>query len=129
MTNPSVFRLSVLFYTLFLYLQGEGFNRHVRLEHNLWAYLFFFIHLDETRPNNYSALEFYVYKLVSNNAINFRFTLRKQNVKCVYASFYNHIFIESFSTCCLVWKKSPRCDATYVNTTDKHWVLLSYYTV
>ncbi len=34
-------------------------------EHNQWAYLFFFIHLDETRPNDYTALELYVSRLVS----------------------------------------------------------------
>ena len=43
----------------------QGFHKHVKDEHNQWAYLFFFIHLDETRPNDYSALELYVYKLVN----------------------------------------------------------------
>ncbi|KAL3848190.1 hypothetical protein ACJMK2_019064, partial [Sinanodonta woodiana] len=43
---------------------GSGFEKHVKMEHNQWAYLFFFIHLDETRPNDYSALELFVYKLL-----------------------------------------------------------------
>ena len=43
----------------------QGFQRHVKMEHYQWAYLFFFIHLDETRPNDYSALELYVHKMVS----------------------------------------------------------------
>ncbi|KAL3848189.1 hypothetical protein ACJMK2_019063 [Sinanodonta woodiana] len=43
---------------------GSGFKKHVKMEHNQWAYLFFFIHLHETRPNDYSALELFVYKLL-----------------------------------------------------------------
>ncbi|KAK2148284.1 hypothetical protein LSH36_505g01039, partial [Paralvinella palmiformis] len=35
---------------------GDGFAKHVKEEHYLWSYLFFFIHLDETRPNDYTAL-------------------------------------------------------------------------
>ena len=50
----------------FIYLfDFQGFERHVKQEHNQWAYLFFFIHLDETRPNDYSALELHVFNLVS----------------------------------------------------------------
>ena len=45
--------------------QLQGFEKHVKQEHNQWAYLFFFIHLDETRPNDYSALELHVHRLVS----------------------------------------------------------------
>lgn len=37
---------------------------HVKSEHHMWDYLFFFIHLDETRPNDYMALELYVYRMV-----------------------------------------------------------------
>ncbi|XP_052783710.1 inositol 1,4,5-trisphosphate receptor type 1-like isoform X3 [Mya arenaria] len=51
--------------------QGGGFIKHVKEEHYQWAYLFFFIHLDETRPNDYSALELFVYKLLTIN--NFEF--------------------------------------------------------
>lgn len=36
----------------------------MKQEHNKWAYLFFFIHLDETRPNDYSALELHIYKML-----------------------------------------------------------------
>jgi len=50
---------------------GGGFLRHVQHEHNQWAYLFFFIHLDETRPNDYSALELYVYKMLVQNNFDF----------------------------------------------------------
>ncbi|OWF52185.1 Inositol 1,4,5-trisphosphate receptor type 3 [Mizuhopecten yessoensis] len=51
--------------------QGGGFEKHVREEHNQWAYLFFFIHLDETRPNDYSALELYVFKMLQTAKYDF----------------------------------------------------------
>lgn len=31
----------------------------------MWSYIFFFIHLNGTKVNDYTALEMYVYKLVS----------------------------------------------------------------
>ncbi|XP_033761182.1 inositol 1,4,5-trisphosphate receptor type 3-like isoform X6 [Pecten maximus] len=51
--------------------QGGGFEKHVKEEHNQWAYLFFFIHLDETRPNDYSALELYVFKMLQTAKYDF----------------------------------------------------------
>ncbi|CAH1800283.1 unnamed protein product [Owenia fusiformis] len=51
--------------------QGGGFEHHVKTEHNQWAYLFFFIHLSETRANDYTALEFYVNKLVEKENLDF----------------------------------------------------------
>ncbi|KAL8600021.1 hypothetical protein ACOMHN_057790 [Nucella lapillus] len=51
--------------------QAGGFEKHVKEEHNQWAYLFFFIHLDETRPNDYSALELHVYRLLEKNNFDF----------------------------------------------------------
>lgn len=46
-------------------LVAQGFSHHVRQEHNMWAYIFFFIHLDDTKPNDYTALDLYVSSLVS----------------------------------------------------------------
>lgn len=37
----------------------------MRFEHNMWAYIFFFIHLNGTKVNDYTALEMFVFKLVS----------------------------------------------------------------
>ncbi|KAL5005127.1 hypothetical protein ScPMuIL_018583 [Solemya velum] len=51
--------------------QGNGFEKHVKEEHNQWAYLFFFIHLDETRPNDYTALELFVYNMLMENKFDF----------------------------------------------------------
>ncbi|KAK3095936.1 hypothetical protein FSP39_021047 [Pinctada imbricata] len=55
---------------------GGGFLKHVKEEHNQWAYLFFFIHLDETRPNDYTALELYVFNKLQTNTYDF-FPLNK----------------------------------------------------
>ncbi|XP_067668084.1 inositol 1,4,5-trisphosphate-gated calcium channel ITPR2-like [Haliotis asinina] len=51
--------------------QAGGFEKHVKMEHNQWAYLFFFIHLDETRPNDYTALELYIANLLEQNNFDF----------------------------------------------------------
>ncbi|XP_062567417.1 inositol 1,4,5-trisphosphate receptor type 3-like isoform X1 [Saccostrea cucullata] len=50
---------------------GNGFERHVRQEHYQWAYLFFFLHLDETRPNDYTALELHVFNQLQHNVYDF----------------------------------------------------------
>ncbi|KAK2143236.1 hypothetical protein LSH36_861g02064 [Paralvinella palmiformis] len=51
--------------------EGDGFAKHVKEEHYLWSYLFFFIHLDETRPNDYTALELYVSRLLEKEDYGF----------------------------------------------------------
>ena len=45
----------------------QGFNHHVKQEHNMWAYIFFFIHLDDTKPNDYTSLDLYVSSLVCDS--------------------------------------------------------------
>ncbi|KAL4233980.1 hypothetical protein ACF0H5_005635 [Mactra antiquata] len=50
---------------------GKGFDHHVRHEHNMWAYIFFFIHLNGTKVNDYTALEMYVYKLLQKENYDF----------------------------------------------------------
>ena len=42
--------------------QTGGFQKHVKEEHSMWAYLKFFIHLTRKRRNDYSANEFSVAK-------------------------------------------------------------------
>ena len=42
----------------------QGFGNHVKTEHNMWAYIFFFIHLDDIKTNDYTAMELYVHRLV-----------------------------------------------------------------
>jgi len=48
-----------------------GFEKHVKQEHCQWAYLFFFIHLRNTRINDYSAIELYVHRQLIKDNINF----------------------------------------------------------
>ncbi|XP_077862152.1 inositol 1,4,5-trisphosphate-gated calcium channel ITPR1-like [Saccoglossus kowalevskii] len=43
---------------------GNGFRQHVKLEHNVWSYLFFFIHLNETATNDLTALELHVLNML-----------------------------------------------------------------
>lgn len=43
---------------------GLGFSHHVQNEHNMWGYIFFFIHLHDTKQNDYTALDLYVFKLL-----------------------------------------------------------------
>ena len=66
---PRVLRASLpkqsgLIPTLSKMIYFQGFDHHVRQEHNMWSYIFFFIHLNGTKVNDYTALEMYVYKLV-----------------------------------------------------------------
>uniref|UniRef100_A0A1I8FJM8 Ion_trans domain-containing protein n=1 Tax=Macrostomum lignano TaxID=282301 RepID=A0A1I8FJM8_9PLAT len=42
---------------------GQGFDHHVRTEHNMWAYIFFFIHLEDTATNDYTSLDLHVHKM------------------------------------------------------------------
>nr|XP_022341730.1 inositol 1,4,5-trisphosphate receptor type 2-like isoform X3 [Crassostrea virginica] len=44
---------------------GKGFDHHVRNEHNMWAYVFFLIHLEDVKTSDFTALELYVHKLVA----------------------------------------------------------------
>ncbi|XP_061178320.1 inositol 1,4,5-trisphosphate receptor type 2-like [Saccostrea echinata] len=50
---------------------GGGFEKHVKTEHHQWSYLFFFIHLTETRPNDFSALELFVYNQLERHIYDF----------------------------------------------------------
>ncbi|PAA53234.1 hypothetical protein BOX15_Mlig001696g3 [Macrostomum lignano] len=55
---------------------GEGFEKHVKEEHNQWAYLFFMLYLEETRENDYTAIELYVSRLYEKEKLDF-FPLNK----------------------------------------------------
>ena len=67
-------------FTLIYYISFQGFDHHVRHEHNMWSYIFFFIHLNGTKVNDYTALEMFVHKLVS---------LYSQNGQCHEISEYD----------------------------------------
>jgi len=42
----------------------QGFDHHINNEHHIWAYIFFFIHLYDTKQCDYTSLELYVHRLV-----------------------------------------------------------------
>ena len=44
----------------------QGFTHHVAWEHNMWAYVFYLLHLKETNDNDCGAVDYYVLKLVGN---------------------------------------------------------------
>lgn len=50
---------------------GKGFNHHVKNEHNLWTYIHYFIHLKETKMNEYTALDLYVFKMLQKKNFDF----------------------------------------------------------
>ncbi|BFZ19742.1 hypothetical protein BsWGS_22781 [Bradybaena similaris] len=50
---------------------GKGFDHHVRHEHNMWSYIFFFIHLNGTKINDYTAMEMFVFKLLGKENYDF----------------------------------------------------------
>lgn len=36
---------------------GNGFRAHIQEDHNMWAYLYFFLYLDFKKPTKYTAQE------------------------------------------------------------------------
>ncbi|XP_041375271.1 inositol 1,4,5-trisphosphate receptor type 1-like [Gigantopelta aegis] len=50
---------------------GKGFDFHVRNEHNMWAYMYFIIHLTDVKASDYTALELFVAKLVESESYDF----------------------------------------------------------
>ena len=55
-------------------MNAQGFDNHIKHEHPIWAYIFFFIHLHDTKKSDYTALELYVFKLVCGS---FHFLLHR----------------------------------------------------
>ncbi|XP_062518427.1 inositol 1,4,5-trisphosphate receptor type 1-like isoform X2 [Corticium candelabrum] len=51
--------------------RGNGFDHHVKEEHNMWAYLFFFIHLNTILPNDYTSTEEFVANKLKHDEIDF----------------------------------------------------------
>ncbi|ESN99534.1 hypothetical protein HELRODRAFT_176700 [Helobdella robusta] len=49
----------------------KGFDHHINYEHDIWAYIFFFIHLHDTKQCDYTSLELYIYRLLSQEKFDF----------------------------------------------------------
>ena len=43
-----------------LFINLQGFEYHVKFEHNMWDYIFFLIPLRTTKENDYTTLEMFV---------------------------------------------------------------------
>ena len=50
---------------------GKGFTHHVKHEHHMWNYLFFFYHLDQKDPSEFTALEQMVAEKLLKNDYSF----------------------------------------------------------
>ena len=58
----------------FNYLQE--FKRHIRKDHNMWAYVYYSIYLDQIDVTNHNAIEKYVYeKVLHTNFIVIAFAI------------------------------------------------------
>jgi len=51
--------------------KGKGFENHVKRDHNMWQYLFYFLHLSQKSETEYTAQESYVDELVKQDSIAF----------------------------------------------------------
>ena len=47
---------------------GGGFYKHYHLEHNMWAYIYYFIYLNNTSLTEHTALDLYVHRLVGKTS-------------------------------------------------------------
>ncbi|ELT99131.1 hypothetical protein CAPTEDRAFT_142014 [Capitella teleta] len=51
--------------------KSKGFIHHTKFEHNMWAYIHYFIYLSNTSPNDHTALDAYVAKKRAQEAYDF----------------------------------------------------------
>lgn len=42
----------------------QGMLAHVKNDHNMWAYMYYFIYLNEVKENDYTCIDLYVSKMV-----------------------------------------------------------------
>ncbi|KAJ3127785.1 hypothetical protein HK098_005784 [Nowakowskiella sp. JEL0407] len=50
---------------------AEGFEMHTRNDHNLWHYLYFFVHLKLKDPTEYTSHESYISEMLENQDLGF----------------------------------------------------------
>ena len=48
-----------------VYVTLQGFDHHVKHDHNMWMYIYFSIYLDTIDISDHNAIEKYVYEMVS----------------------------------------------------------------
>ena len=42
----------------------QGFIDHVKHDHSMWNYMYYYVYLDQMDPNDYTAIDTYVYRKV-----------------------------------------------------------------
>lgn len=47
----------------------QGFKTHIQKDHNMWAYVYYSIYLDQVDTSNHNAIEKYVYNKVMSYII------------------------------------------------------------
>ena len=60
-------------YLLFMYSTLQGFDHHIKNDHNMWNYIYFALHLDTIHHLDHNALEKYVddkVSFVSSHIVN-----------------------------------------------------------
>ena len=61
--------LNISIFFKFMLMDGaplfpQGFNDHVKINHNMWNYIYFSIYLDQIDTSDHNAIEGYVYEMV-----------------------------------------------------------------
>ena len=60
----------------------QGFEHHVKEEHCMWDYIYFYIHLERIDINDHNAIESYVYQQVVHEFLP---------VVCIYCTYIHYI--------------------------------------
>jgi len=50
---------------------GSGFDQHIKLEHNMWKYLYYAVYLLQKDPTEYTGLETYVSEMIEEEDMEF----------------------------------------------------------
>jgi len=51
--------------------KANGFEPHIKRDHNMWQYLFYFLYLFQKSETEYTAQESYVHEMIEKESISF----------------------------------------------------------
>lgn len=63
--------------------EGLGFNHHVRNEHNMWSYVFYFLYLHSIKENDCRSTDLFVLKMLNKDKLDFFPMNRALGLSCV----------------------------------------------
>ena len=67
----------------------QGFDHHVKCEHSMWDYIYFYLHLERIDVSDHNAIESYAYHQVASNVIcNMLSTLHILQIKDEKSDFF-----------------------------------------